>query len=187
MQVVFQDPYSSLDPRLTAGDTVAEAVKMTGRSPSKGERTTIVRELLSRVGLSARFQDRYPHDMSGGERQRVCIARALATEPKVLLADEPVSALDVSIQAQILELLQELRTEQNLTLVLVSHDLGVVKEVADRVITMYLGSVMEEAHTASYFEQPRHPSQLRSLRHGQTLVTSESGPPFWRSVIHLHP
>jgi peptide/nickel transport system ATP-binding protein len=156
VQIVFQDPYSSLDPRYTVSDTIREAL-VTHRLCSPGEQSARIREALGKVGLSARFAERYPHELSGGQRQRVCIARALAVHPDVLLADEPVSALDVSIQAQMIELFEELRRQEHLTLVVVAHDLALIRQISDRVITLYLGKIVEDAPIEEYVARPLHP------------------------------
>jgi peptide/nickel transport system ATP-binding protein len=156
VQIVFQDPYASLDPRYTVAESIREALRHHG-SCSRAEEPARVRELLERVGLAARFAGRQPREMSGGQRQRVSIARALATRPRILLADEPVSALDVSIQSQIIELFRDLEREEGLTLVVVSHDLAVVREMTDRVVTMYLGTLVEDAPAEEYAVRPRHP------------------------------
>ena len=153
MQMVFQNPQSSLNPRLTIGQTVSEPLEVHGL-PSGAER---VRELLDLVGLPDRVANHYPHEFSGGQRQRVGLARALATEPSFLVCDEPVSALDVSIQAQILNLLVRLREQLGLTYFFISHDLGVVRYLADRVAVMYLGRIVEVATVADLFDAPLHP------------------------------
>jgi peptide/nickel transport system ATP-binding protein len=155
MQIVFQDPYSSLNPRKTAGSIVGEPFAIHGLHRDGAERRRVVCELLDRVGLQAAHHNRYPHELSGGERQRVGIARALALGPKLLIADEPVSALDVTIQAQILELLRELRRELNLTLLLISHDLAVVRQMADRVAVMRAGRIVELAPSEALYSSPQ--------------------------------
>ncbi len=185
VQIVFQDPYSSLDPRYTVGDAVREAL-VTHRICPRREEDAHIREVLDKVGLSAHFAGRYPHELSGGQRQRVCIARALAVRPEVLFADEPVSALDVSVQAQIIELFEQLRRQERLTLVVVAHDLALIRQVSDRVITLYLGKIVEDAPADVYAVRPRHPYALalgRSApsvdRVGQlppVLVTTELPP-----------
>jgi oligopeptide/dipeptide ABC transporter ATP-binding protein len=156
MQIIFQDPYASLDPRMTVGAAVAEGLDIHGIG-TRAERTEKVLALLRRVGLDPEHAHRYPHAMSGGQRQRVGIARALALEPSFLVADEPVSSLDVSIQAQIIRLLLELKHERDLTMLFVTHNLGVVRLMADRVAVMYRGRIVECAATDDIFERPAHP------------------------------
>jgi peptide/nickel transport system ATP-binding protein len=157
MQIVFQDPYSSLNPRKTAGSIVSEPFAIHGLHPDKAQRRRAVDELLDRVGLRPEHHNRYPHEFSGGQRQRIGIARALALGPKLLIADEPVSALDVTIQAQILDLLRELRRELGLTLLLISHDLAVVRQMADRVAVMRAGKIVELAPNETLYSSPEHP------------------------------
>jgi oligopeptide/dipeptide ABC transporter ATP-binding protein len=156
MQIVFQDPHSSLDPRRPVGAQVADGLAIHGLVP-RPERRARVEALLSQVGLPAAHADRYPHEFSGGQRQRVGIARALATGPEFLVADEPVSALDVSVQAQVLALLADLRTRLGLALLFISHDLAVVRSLCDSVVILYLGRVMEAGPVAQVFDNPRHP------------------------------
>ncbi len=155
-QIVFQDPYSSLNPRMKVGRTIAEPLEVHDIVP-RAARADRVRELLEMVGLPASAAGRYPHEFSGGQRQRIGIARALATEPALLIADEPVSALDVSVQAQIINLLMRLRETLGLTLLVIAHDLGVVRRMADRVLVMYLGRLVEEAPNEMLFTSPLHP------------------------------
>jgi oligopeptide transport system ATP-binding protein len=156
LQMVFQDPYASLNPRLTVFATLAEPL-LVHRICPRAEVPARVARLLETVGLAPRFMQKYPHEFSGGQRQRIAIARALALEPKVIIADEPVSALDVSIQAQILNLLADLVRRMNLTLVFIAHDLSVVKHISDRVAVMYLGKIVELGPAADVIERPRHP------------------------------
>ncbi|WP_248515909.1 ABC transporter ATP-binding protein [Salinarchaeum laminariae] len=155
-QVVFQDPFSSLDPRMTVGATVRQPLDVHSVG-TKAERTERVCELLERVGLSSDQYDRYPHEFSGGQRQRIGIARALALEPDFIVLDEPTSALDVSVQAQILNLLSDLQDEFDLTYLLISHDLSVIRHISDRVAVMYLGELVEVGPVADIFESPKHP------------------------------
>jgi peptide/nickel transport system ATP-binding protein len=156
MQLVFQDPYSSLDPRRRVGAQIADGLAIHDLAPKSG-RAARVAELLKQVGLPESHADRYPHEFSGGQRQRIGIARALATGPDFLVADEPVSALDVSVQAQVLRLLADLRARLGLSLLFISHDLPVVRSLCDRVIVLYLGRVMEEGPAATVLNDPRHP------------------------------
>jgi oligopeptide/dipeptide ABC transporter ATP-binding protein len=156
MQLVFQDPYSSLDPRRRVGAQIADGLDIHDIVPVS-ERPKRVTALLEQVGLPASHAERFPHEFSGGQRQRIGIARALATQPDFLVADEPVSALDVSIQAQVLALLADLRTRLGLAMLFISHDLPAVRHLCDRVVVMYLGRVMEEGPTAAVFAAPRHP------------------------------
>jgi oligopeptide transport system ATP-binding protein len=156
VQIVFQDPYSSLNPRLTVSAAISEVLTVHDICP-RDERAARVTELLQRVGLKAELADRRPQQLSGGERQRVVIARALAAGPRLILADEAVSALDVSIQAQILNLFTELQDELALTYVFISHDLSVIRHVSRRVLVMYLGRIVETAETEELFSAPRHP------------------------------
>ena len=155
-QIVFQDPFSSLDPRMTVGSIVRQPLEVhdVGTPADRRERAA---ELIERVGLSEDQIDRYPHEFSGGQQQRVCIARALALEPDFVVLDEPTSALDVSVQAQILNLLEDLQEEFDLTYLFISHDLGVIRYICDRIAVMYLGEIVEVAPTEEIFENPRHP------------------------------
>ena len=156
LQMVFQDPYASLNPRMTVFATLAEPLLVHGVC-LPAEVPARVAELMRIVGLAPRFMQKYPHEFSGGQRQRIAIARALALEPKVIVADEPVSALDVSIQAQILNLLAQLTKRMNLTLIFIAHDLSVVKHISDRIAVMYLGKIVELGLAADVIDRPRHP------------------------------
>ncbi len=162
MQMIFQDPYASLNPRKRVGQIVGDPLKLHGMASGSQLRRE-VQELLERVGLSAEHYNRFPHEFSGGQRQRIGIARALALRPKLVIADEPVSALDVSIQAQIINLLDDLQDEFKLTYVFVAHDLGVVRHVADRVAVMYLGKVVELGPADDVYENPIHPYTVSLL------------------------
>ncbi len=157
IQVIFQDPYSSLNPRMKVGDVIAEPIKVHGIEPDAGRRRARVRELLALCGLNPRFAERYPHEMSGGQRQRVGIARALALDPEFIVCDEAVSALDVSIQAQVVNLLEDLRERLHLTYLFIAHDLSVVRHLCQRVAVMYLGRIVELADSDELFDNPLHP------------------------------
>lgn len=156
LQIIFQDPYASINPRQTVADVLIEALTIQNVVP-KAQRRQRAIELLETVGLAAYQIDRYPHEFSGGQRQRIGIARALAVNPKLIICDEAVSALDVSIQAQIINLLKQLQRDFKLTYIFISHDLGVVRHISDRIIVMYLGKIVEIADKTSLFEQPQHP------------------------------
>ena len=157
MQMIFQDPQASLDPRMVVGDIVAEGLDIHNLVGSRQERTDRVNELLETVGLSREHAGRYPHEFSGGQRQRIGIARALAVDPEFIVADEPVSALDVSIQAQVINLMKKLQNERDLTYLFISHDLSVVKYISDRVGVMYLGTIVELATSDELYSNPLHP------------------------------
>ena len=157
MQIVFQDPYNSLHPRMKIGDIIAEPLIISKMIPNKTKRKERVTELIKMVGLDKSYFNRYPHELSGGQRQRVVIARALSTNPDLVICDEPVSALDVSVRAQILNLLEELQEQLNLTYVFISHDLSVVEHICDVVCIMYLGQMIETGKTDDIFESPAHP------------------------------
>ena len=162
IQMIFQDPYSSLNPRHTVGKIVGAPFKLQGVEPEGGRKKT-VQELLETVGLNPEHYNRYPHEFSGGQRQRIGIARTLALKPKLIVADEPVSALDVSIQAQVVNLLEDLQEELDLTYVMIAHDLSVVRHVSDRVAVMYLGKIVEIGDRDDLYDRPRHPYTVAML------------------------
>lgn len=157
MQMITQNPFSSLDPRMKVGDSIAEGLAIQKMLKSKAEKQEIIRSLLELVGLNPRFADRYPHEFSGGQRQRISIARALALEPKFILCDEIVSALDVSIQAQIVNLMIRVREERNLSYIFIGHDLSVVRHISHQIAVMYLGKIVEITSAAELYSHPLHP------------------------------
>ena len=157
MQIIFQDPFSSLDPRMTVAQTIAEPLKLHGIVKDKKKREQRVLELMETVGLAERLYDTYPHELDGGRRQRIGIARALAVKPKFIVCDEPVSALDVSIQAQILNLMEDIQEKEGLTYIFITHDLSVVNHFADDIVVMYMGRMVEKAPSELLFSNPLHP------------------------------
>ena len=157
MQIVFQDPYASLDPRMTIGDIVGEAIDVHKMAADKKERYDIIIEMLRRVGLNSEHANRYPHEFSGGQRQRVGIARALAVRPEFIICDEPISALDVSIQAQVINMFEDLQQEMGLTYLFIAHDLSAVKHISNRIGVMYLGRMVELADSYELITRPLHP------------------------------
>lgn len=157
MQVVYQDPYSSLDPRMNVRQVLGEPLDIHGLYKDRAAREKFLKELLRSVGLSETFLDRYPHEFSGGQRQRICIARALALEPEILVADEPVSALDVSVQAQILNLLKKIKRERKISMLFVTHDFAVARFLCDEIAVMYKGRIVERAPAGEIFTRPLHP------------------------------
>jgi peptide/nickel transport system ATP-binding protein len=172
--MVFQDPYSSLDPRMTIGALVREALRQVPHMTA-AEKTARVAEVLDEVGLGAAFAERYPHELSGGQRQRVAIARAVVRRPAFVIADEPVSALDVTVRAQVLDLFADLQDRHGFSCLFISHDLGVVEQVADRVIVMQDGKIAEEGDRDTIFDRPQHPYTRRLLSAIPALDPTEGG------------
>ena len=157
MQIIFQDPSGSLDPRMTVGEIIGEALDIHGLAPSKKERTERIRQLLEEVGLNTEHANRFPHEFSGGQQQRVGIARALAVDPEFIVCDEPISALDVSIQSQVVNMLEDLQTNKGLTYLFIAHDVSVVRHISDRIGVMYLGCLVELAESHELCNHPIHP------------------------------
>ena len=199
LQMIFQDPYSSLNPRRTVGSIIGEPFVIHGLKPGGAERKQSVQELMELVGLNPEHYNRYPHEFSGGQRQRIGVARAIALRPKVIVADEPVSALDVSIQAQILNLLRDLQRELDLTLIFIAHDLSVVRHMCDRVAVMYLGKVVELATSEQLYAHPRMPytgallsavpvadPELASRKQRRTLVGDVPSPAHPPQACRFH-
>lgn len=174
MQMIFQDPYASLNPRMTVGDIIAEGIDIHGLAKSKKERMDRVHELLNTVGLNKEHANRFPHEFSGGQRQRIGIARALAVDPEFIIADEPISALDVSIQAQVVNLLKKLQKEKGLTYLFIAHDLSMVKYISDRIGVMYRGQIVELTTSDELYANPIHPytKSLLSAIHFQIQIMS---------------
>lgn len=181
LQMIFQDPYSSLDPRMTVGDIIAEPL-LNFPGVHREEREHRVLELLQDVGLSPRARNRYPHEFSSGQRQRVGIARALALRPRLIVCDEPLSALDVSVQAQIINLIQDIKVRFGLTLVFIAHDLSVIRHISDRVMVMYLGKIVEVGDCEEVFRRPRHPYTQALLR---SVPIADPDPEVQRGVVPM--
>jgi peptide/nickel transport system ATP-binding protein len=184
VQMIFQDPYASLNPRMRVGDIIGEPLKIHGQAGSSSYHDQVL-TIMARVGLNEEQYYRYPHEFSGGQRQRIGIARALAVDPQLIIADEPVSALDLSIQAQIINLLQELKHERALSFIVIAHDLSVLRHMSDRIAVMYLGAIVEIGHTETLFSACRHPyteallsavPQLDTPRRGKRIVLRGDAP-----------
>jgi oligopeptide transport system ATP-binding protein len=175
MQIIFQDPYSSLDPRMPIGDTLGEAFEVHQLAVGTDDRRKRVRELLEMVGISSSLLQSLPHEFSGGQRQRICIARALAVEPKLVVCDEPVSALDVSVQAQVINLLRDLQERYHLAYIFISHDLSIVEHVCDRIAVMYLGKIVELANKKTLFAETLHPYTKALLSASPSMSGQKEG------------
>lgn len=186
VQMVFQDPFSSLNPRMRIGDIIAEPLRIHRLCPGDQVREQTL-QLMSRVGLAPDYYDRFPHEFSGGQRQRIGIARALAANPRLLIADEPVSSLDISIQAQIINLLQDLKHHHGLTMLMVSHDLSVLRHISDRIAVMYMGTIVELAPTAVLFDHPRHPYTQILLSAIPRLHQKYSAPHMTHAILNEPP
>src|SRR5215204_4937956 len=186
LQMIFQDPQASLNPRMVVGDSIAEGIDIHGLARNKSERLERVRELLETVGLNKEHANRYPHEFSGGQRQRIGVARALAVDPEFIVADEPVSALDVSIQAQVINLMRRLQEERSLTYLFISHDLSVVKYISDRIGVMYLGQLVEMADSDELYENPLHP-YTRALLSAVPVPDPDYEPQREHSFPQRHP
>ena len=182
MQMIFQDPFASLNPRQTIGTIIANMFEIQGINPTGGVENE-VRALMERVGLNPEHINRYPHEFSGGQRQRIGVARAIALKPKLIVADEPVSALDVSIQAQVVNLLEDLQNEFKMSYIFVAHDLSVVQHISDRVVVMYLGKVMEQADKVDLFAKPRHP-YTKALLSAVPVADPKEGRKRERIMLH---
>ena len=182
MQMIFQDPFASLNPRQTIGTIIANMFDIQGINPTGGVENE-VRALMERVGLNPEHINRYPHEFSGGQRQRIGVARAIALKPKLIVADEPVSALDVSIQAQVVNLLEDLQNEFKMSYIFVAHDLSVVQHISDRVVVMYLGKVMEQAAKVDLFAKPRHP-YTKALLSAVPVADPKEGRKRERIMLH---
>jgi len=180
LQIIFQDPFASMNPRMLVGDIVGEGLQALGLEPDRAKRRERVRDLLDRVGMPPEAAGRYPHELSGGQRQRICIARALAVEPEVIVCDEPTSALDVSVQAQILNLLQQLQEDMGLSYLFITHNISVVSYLAHEVAVMYLGRIVERGTVAEILDDPRHP-YTKALLSAVPVVDKEKR----REIIRL--
>jgi oligopeptide transport system ATP-binding protein len=190
MQMIFQDPYASLNPRMTVGSIVGEPLEVHNIGANKKERQERVQELLKIVNLNPYFINRYPHEFSGGQRQRIGIARALAVNPSFIVCDEPISALDVSIQAQIINLLEDLQDEFDLTYLFIAHDLSVVRHISDRIAVMYLGKIVELAERDELYATPMHPytqALLSAVPIPDPMIENQRSASFWRATCPARP